>query len=235
MESFQTKNLDRGHLTLFGEVDDERIQTLIEQLLYLELRRSLKEITLWINSAGGLLQPAFGLADLMEYCQKPIRTIGLGTVESAATVLLMAGTPGRRLLARNASVMLHQFSWANSGSLTEMEGRLSEIKNTARKQVAHLARCTGKSTAEVRALLKHQETWLTPEAAIEWGIVDRVLDFNALVRSGVPKVGADKSKPSAKGKAASKKSSKGSKSSGKKAGKAQGKKKAGASRSKKGR
>ncbi len=178
MENFQVKNLERGHLTLFGEVDDEKVCTLIEQLAYLEGRRSVREITLWINSAGGLLQPAFGLADLMEVLSKPIRTIGLGTVESAATVILMSGTRGRRLATRNASVMIHEYSWSNSGSVTEMEGRMTEIKNTARKQVAHLVKCTGRTEVEVRGLLRHQETWLTPEECRDWGLIDGILDFN---------------------------------------------------------
>jgi len=186
MENYQLRNLERGHLTLFGEVDDERVQGLIEQFLYLEKRRSLREITLWINSAGGLLQPAFGLADVLEVLDKPVRTIGLGTVESAATVLLMSGTRGRRLMTRNASMMIHEYSWSNSGSVTEMEGRLTEIKNTARKQIEHLVHCSGKTEREIRRLLRHQETWLNPEQAMEWGLVDAVLDFNPTAKVGVP-------------------------------------------------
>lgn len=208
MESYQLKNLERGHLALFGEVDDERVQTLIEQLVFLEKRRALGEITLWINSAGGLLQPAFGLSDVMDLLEKPIRTIGLGTVESAATVVLMSGTPGRRLLTRNASIMIHEYSWSNSGSVTEMKGRMTEIENTARKQVAHLARATGREPAEIRKLLRHAETWLTPDQAMEWGLVDGVLDFNPVTQAGVPRKRPARRKKAARKKAARKKPAK---------------------------
>jgi len=126
METHQVKNLDKGHIAVFGDVDDEKVQAVIEQLLYLENRRSVREVTIWVNSAGGLLQPAFGLSDVMLVLEKPIRTIGLGTVESAATVLLTSGTPGRRLVTPNASLMIHEYSWSNSGSVTEMRGRMTD-------------------------------------------------------------------------------------------------------------
>lgn len=187
MEAFQTKNLDKGHITLFGEVDDEMVQTLIEQMIYLEGKRSVREITLWVNSTGGLLLPAFGLADVMALLATPIRTIGLGTVESAATVVLTSGTRGRRLMTASASMMLHEYAWSNSGSMTEMRGRMAEIKNTARKQVEHLVRVTGRSEAEVKKLLRHEETWLSPAQAQERGLVDGVLDFNPVAKAGVPR------------------------------------------------
>lgn len=202
MESFQVRNLDRGHITVFGEVDDEKVQAVVEQLLYLEARASVREITIWINSTGGLLQPAFGLADVMELLSTPVRTIGLGTVESAATVILTSGTRGRRLLTRSSSIMIHEYSWSNSGSVTEMRGRMSEIRNTAAKQVEHLAKVCQKPPAEVRKLLKHEETWLRPEDAIAWGMVDGVLDVNpakATPRARrKPRVAAAKKKRAAK-------------------------------------
>jgi ATP-dependent Clp protease protease subunit len=178
VDRFQEENLEQGHITLFGEVDDALIQGALEQLFYLEGKPDLKEITLWINSDGGLLQAAFGMADIMELIKTPIRTVGLGSVESAATVLLASGTPGRRFLTRNASVMVHEYSWANSGSVTEMKGRMVEIQNTSRKQLAHLVRTTGKSERKVRELLRHEETWLRPEQAVTWGLVDAVLAEN---------------------------------------------------------
>lgn len=187
MEAYQTKNIDKGHIALFGEVDDEMVQTLIEQMIYLEGRRTVREITLWINSTGGLLLPAFGLTDVMAVLETPIRTIGLGTVESAACVVLTSGTRGRRLMTPTASMMLHEYAWSNSGSMTEMRGRMDEIRNTARKQVEHLARVTGRPQAEVRKLLRHEETWLSPEKAQELGLVDGVMDFNPVKRSGMPR------------------------------------------------
>ncbi len=206
METFQTKNLDRGHITVFGEIDDEKIQSVIEQLIYLETKRSLKEITLWINSPGGYLQPSFGLADFMTQLSKPIRTIGVGTVESASTVILTSGTPGLRILTPSSSLMIHEYSWSNSGSVTEMRGRMTEIQNTARKQLEHLVRVSGRSLEEAQKLLQHQETWLSPEAAIEWGLVDAVLDFNPVQQRGVPSSKASRKKSVSKKRSSKKKS-----------------------------
>jgi ATP-dependent Clp protease protease subunit len=186
VEEFQTDNLDRGHVYLIGEVDDEKIGMLIEQLVYLGRRRRVTEVTLWVNSSGGLLQPAFALVDLMAALGKPVRTVGLGTIESAAALILIGGTRGRRLMTRCASMMLHEYSWSNSGSVTEMRGRMTEIQNTLKKQVEHLVRCSGRGEDEVRALLKHEETWLTPVQAVEWGLIDRVVDFDPTMGAGVP-------------------------------------------------
>lgn len=190
MEDYQAENLDRGHVYLIGEVDDDKIGALIEQLVYLGRRRRVAEVTLWVNSSGGLLQPAFALVDLMAALGKPVRTVGLGTIESAAALILIGGTRGLRLMTRCASMMLHEYSWSNSGSVTEMRGRMTEIQNTLKKQIEHLVRCSGRDEDAVRALLKHEETWLTPVQAVEWGLIDRVVDFDPTAHAGVPRAKA---------------------------------------------
>jgi ATP-dependent Clp protease protease subunit len=181
MEKHVEKLIDHGHLTLFGEIDEEKVEDLMEKMLYLtkvksagRRRRRPSQITLWINSAGGLLQPAFALVDLFDILGRPVSTVGLGSVESAAALVLMAGTKGRRFVTRHCSVMLHEYTWSNSGSFTEIQGRLKEVHQTLDKQLAVMSRFTGKSRSDLRKILKHEETWLTPQEAIEWGIVDKL-------------------------------------------------------------
>lgn len=180
MDGHQSKNLDRGIVPLFGEIDDEAIQNVLEQIFYLEKRSTVKEITLWINSTGGLLQPALGLSDVLELLKTPVRTIGLGTIESAATVVLMSGSKGRRFVTQNASVMVHEYSWSNSGSMTEMRGRQVEILQTAEKQIRHFCLKSGLSPEVAKTLLRHEETWLNPQRAVELGLIDGILDFHPL-------------------------------------------------------
>ncbi len=174
MEKYEEKLLDKGHVMIFGNILEEKMERVIEQLLYLETKRGVKTITVWIDSTGGLLQPALAVADVFEHCSKPIKTIGIGSVESAATFILVAGTKGMRYVSRNCSLMVHEFSWSNSGSYTEMTSRMKEIEATYRRQFDFLSRHTGKSEKELRRIVKHEETWLTPEEAIEWGFVDDV-------------------------------------------------------------
>ena len=76
--------------------------------------------------------------------------------------------------------MVHEYSWSNSGSVTEMRGRMNEIKNTAKKQVRHFAAKSGLTQEEAREVLRHEETWLTPQQAIKKGLIDGVLDFHPL-------------------------------------------------------
>lgn len=175
MERYQEKVLEKGHLTLIGEIDEETVQGLIEQVLYLATcKRKPVPVTLWINSTGGLLQPTFALIDLFGRLKVPVSTIGMGTVESAAALLLMSGTKGRRSLLPNCSLMVHEYSWSNSGSFTEMNSRMKEVQHTIDKQLTFMAKHTGRSREALRAIVKHEETWLTPQEAVKWGIVDKL-------------------------------------------------------------
>lgn len=176
MEKFQERNLDTGNLFIFSEITEERVERTIEQLVYLgnKKRGRPKVITVWINSPGGLLQPALALADIFDNVAPTIRTIGLGSVESAASYVLMAGTKGHRYISKYSSIMLHEFSWANSGSYTEMAGRKKEIETTRRRQIEFVHARTGAPMTKIKRLLRHEESWLAPQEAIEFGLVDGI-------------------------------------------------------------
>ena len=176
MDKFQERNLDTGNIFLFGEIDDENSQMVIEQLLYLDSKKRgrPKVIKLWINSPGGLLQPAYAMADLFDKLKSDVSTIGVGTVESAATFVLMAGTKGKRLISKYASVMLHEYFWSNSGSFTEMKGRQKEIENTRARQMEFIVERTGRTHAQAAKLLKHEEVWLSANEALKNGLVDGI-------------------------------------------------------------
>ncbi len=176
MERYQERILDKGHLVLFGEIDEENTRQLVEQLLYLTASKKRPvPVTIWINSTGGLLQPTFALADFLCRLKVPVTTIGMGTVESAAALILMSGSKGKRSMMKNCSLMVHEYSWSNSGSFTEMSSRMKEVKNTIQKQLAFMSKHSGKSVDALREIVRHEETWLTPEEAVKWGIVDKVL------------------------------------------------------------
>jgi len=176
MDKFQERNLDSGNIFLFGEIDDENSQQAIEQLLYLNSKKRArpKTITVWINSPGGLLQPAYAMVDIFGKLKSQVRTIGIGTVESAAAFVLMGGTKGQRLLSRYASVMIHEYFWSNSGSFTEIKGRQIEIENTRKRQVQFISEYSGKTLAQAGKFLRHEEVWLCAEEALKHGIVDNI-------------------------------------------------------------
>lgn len=180
MEQYQEKLLERGHLTLFGEIGEETIERLAEKFLFLSTaptrRKRPKDITLWINSPGGLLQPTFALIDLLTQMKNDLMTVAMGTVESAAVLVLLAGTTGKRYITPHCSLMVHEYSWSNSGSYTEMNSRMREVRRTIDKQLDYMSERTGKSKTQLKKIVRHEETWLTPEEALEWGLVDKILE-----------------------------------------------------------
>ena len=120
------------------------------------------------------MQPAYAMADLFDKLKSDVSTIGVGTVESAATFVLMAGTKGKRLISKYASVMLHEYFWSNSGSFTEMKGRQKEIENTRTRQMEFIEERTGKTHVQAAKLLKHEEVWLSANEALKHGLVDGI-------------------------------------------------------------
>lgn len=160
---------------LNGPIDDNVSGLVCAQLLFLEAENPGKEISLYINSPGGVVTSGLAIYDTMQYIRSPVSTVCVGTARSMGSFLLMAGEPGRRIALRNASIMLHQPSGGFEGQASDIERHARNILDTKRRLNALYAKHCGRTEAEVERALD-RDHFMTAEEARAWGIVDHVYD-----------------------------------------------------------
>ena len=164
---------------LTGEIEEENIENAIKWIVYENLicGNSPKTLTMYINSNGGDLNSAFALIDVMKNSHHPIRTIGVGSVISAAFLIFACGTKGERFIARNTSIMCHQYSCAVEGKHHDIKSRFKEVELTNTRMIEILKENTGLETRTIKSkLLCPTDVWLTAEELIELGIADNFLE-----------------------------------------------------------
>jgi ATP-dependent Clp protease protease subunit len=160
---------------LNGPIDDNVSGLVCAQLLFLEAENPGKEISLYINSPGGVVTSGLAIYDTMQYIRSPVSTVCIGTARSMGSFLLMAGEPGRRIALRNASIMLHQPSGGFEGQASDIERHARNILDTKRRLNALYAKHCGRTEEEVERTLD-RDHFMTAEEARAWGIVDQVYD-----------------------------------------------------------
>ena len=128
---------------------------------------------MYINSGGGSLNDALGLIDIMKQSKYPIRTIGIGTIASAAFLIFSSGTKGQRYIAKNTSIMCHQFTDGIEGKHHEIKSRFKEIELSSARMINVLKDNTNLDTKTIKSkLLNPTDVWLTAEEMIDYGIAD---------------------------------------------------------------
>lgn len=162
---------------LTGEVNEESILEVIKWIVYENLQANKEKVlTLYINSTGGSLCDAFALIDVMRNSACPIRTIGMGSVMSAAFLIFAAGTKGQRFIARNTSIMCHQFSEDMDGKYHDIKAQMRESENTNKRMLEVLKESTGLNNRVIRTkLLPPSDVWLNADDVIELGVADHIL------------------------------------------------------------
>lgn len=168
---------DNGIYVFMGEVISETIKPVIEWILHenFVVKTKKKELLLMICSEGGELQCAFALIDVMNSSHIPIKTVGLGQIASCGLLIFMNGTPGRRVLTPNTSILSHQFSWVTEGKSHELFATVREFELTQRRMFEHYRRCTGQSDRIIKThLLPAQDKWLSAEEALKLKICDSI-------------------------------------------------------------
>jgi ATP-dependent Clp protease protease subunit len=164
---------DHNHF-LTGNVDGESIEKAIRWILMGARKPSLEHpMKLHINSDGGNLTDAFALIDVMRTSPIPIATVGMGNLMSSAFMIFAAGTLGKRAIARNTSIMIHQFNHEYMGKYHDMKAYAEEIDRINYRMVVELSRTGGLSNKEVETkLLGPSDVWLTAEQLVELGFAD---------------------------------------------------------------
>jgi ATP-dependent Clp protease protease subunit len=172
---------EQGIKVLMSAMDADSVRPVVEWILHENhvRKKKHKELLLMICSEGGDIGETFALIDVMQASTVPIKTVGLGCVASAGLMVFMAGTPGRRILTPNTSILSHQFEWGSEGKSHELFATMKEFELTQRRMLAHYKKCTGLDQDTIqKVLLPPHDVWLTAEEALEHGICDAVSGAN---------------------------------------------------------
>ncbi len=159
---------------LMGPVDDHTASLVTAQLLFLEAENPDKDISLYINSPGGIVTSGLAIYDTMQYIRPDIATICIGQAASMGSLLLAAGTKGKRFALPHARIMTHQPSGGFQGQATDIEIHAREILNLKRRLNEIYAEHTGRPLEEVEAKME-RDTFMTAGEAREFGLIDEVI------------------------------------------------------------
>ncbi|HEY7763790.1 MAG TPA: ATP-dependent Clp protease proteolytic subunit [Aestuariivirgaceae bacterium] len=166
-----------------GPVEDNMASLIVAQLLFLEAENPKKEISMYINSPGGVVTSGMAVYDTMQFIRPAVSTTVIGQAASMGSLLLCAGDKDMRFALKNARVMVHQPSGGFQGQASDIERHAKEILEM-RTRLNHLyVRHTGQKLEVIQDALE-RDTFMTAEAARDFGIVDKVIDKRPLPIEG---------------------------------------------------
>ena len=157
-----------------GPINDNVASLVTAQLLFLESEDPKKDIFLYINSPGGLVTSGLGIYDTMQYIKPDVSTLCIGQAASMGSFLLAAGTKGKRFSLPNSRIMVHQPSAGYQGQATDIEIHANEVLSLKKRLNEIYSNHTGKTVDEIKSALE-RDNFMTPEAAKEFGLVDKVV------------------------------------------------------------
>jgi|TARA_Y100000031_G_scaffold25216_1_gene27069 ATP-dependent Clp protease protease subunit len=157
-----------------GTVNDNVASLVTAQLLYLESEDPKKEISLYINSPGGLVTAGLGIYDTMQYIKPDVSTLCIGQAASMGSFLLAAGTKGKRFSLPNSRIMVHQPSAGYQGQATDIEIHANEVLSLKKRLNEIYSKHTNKSVGEINSALE-RDNFMTPENAKDFGLIDKVV------------------------------------------------------------
>ena len=160
---------------LSGPIDDGVAALVTAQLLFLESESPKKEISMYINSPGGIVTSGLAIYDTMQYIRSPVSTVCTGMAASMGSFLLMAGEAGQRIALPNARIMLHQPSGGFRGQASDIQRHAEDILYTKRRLNEIYAKHTGQPIEKVEETLD-RDHFMSAEEAKAFGIVDHVYE-----------------------------------------------------------
>jgi ATP-dependent Clp protease, protease subunit len=173
----------RERIVFLGqEVDDQIANLVAAQLLYLDAEDPDKDINLYVNSPGGSAYAGFAMYDAMQHVRADVSTVCLGMGMSAAAMILCGGASGKRYALPNAKIMIHQGSGGFRGTPADIQIAAREILDTTRRMAEIISHHTGQDVDQVIRDID-RDRFMTPEEAVEYGLIDAVLEPRAAVVS----------------------------------------------------
>ena len=166
-----------------GPVEDTMSTLIVAQLLFLEADNPKKEIAMYINSPGGVVTSGLAIYDTMQFVRPAVSTLCVGQAASMSSLLLAAGNKGMRFALPNSRIMLHQPSGGFQGQATDIMLHAQEILNIKNRLNEIYLKHTGQSLKKIEDALE-RDYFLTAEMAVEWGVVDKVIEKRPEVPAG---------------------------------------------------
>lgn len=156
------------------EVDDDVANSIVAQMLFLETQEPGKEISLWINSPGGVITAGLAIYDTMNFITSPVKTVCIGQACSMGAFLLSAGEKGRRCSLPNSRVMIHQPSGGARGQATDIQIQAKEIQKMKDMLNIELSNMTGQdiNTIEIDT---DRDNFMSAQEALDYGLIDMII------------------------------------------------------------
>ena len=158
-----------------GPINETVASLVTAQLLFLESEDPKKEISLYINSPGGLVTAGLGIYDTMQYIKPEVNTLCIGQAASMGSFLLAAGAKGKRFSLPNSRIMVHQPSAGFQGQATDIEIHANEVLSLKKRLNEIYSKHTGKSVNEIKSALE-RDNFMTPDNAKDFGLIDKVVE-----------------------------------------------------------
>jgi ATP-dependent Clp protease protease subunit len=164
----------KERIIFLGEgIEDHIANLVIAQLLFLESEDPTKDISLYVNSPGGVVTSGLAIYDTMQYLKAPVSTICIGQAASMASVLLAAGAKGKRFALPNSRIMIHQGSAGFRGNTPDVEIQMREVMHLTDRLTRILAAHTGQTAEKVKAD-SDRDFYMSAEEAKAYGLIDEV-------------------------------------------------------------
>ena len=158
-----------------GPIEDGMATLVVAQMLFLEAENPKKEISMYINSPGGVVTSGMAIYDTMQFIRPPVSTLCIGQAASMGSLLLAAGAKDMRFALPNARIMVHQPSGGFQGQVTDIMLHAQEIMNIKKRLNDIYVKHTGQTLKKVEDALE-RDNFLTAEMAAEFGLIDKVLE-----------------------------------------------------------
>jgi ATP-dependent Clp protease protease subunit len=179
-----SRQLSERIVFLGTPVDDQIANLIIAQLLHLESEDPEKDIFLYINSPGGSVYSGLAIYDTMQFIKPDVQTICVGIAMSMGSLLLAGGAKGKRMALPNSRILIHQVSGGFQGQGTDIEIQAKEVIGLKRRLEEIYASHTGKSQEEISRDME-RDFFMSPQEAVEYGIIDTVITSREASRVGV--------------------------------------------------
>ena len=160
------------------EVNDASASVIVAQLLFLESEDPEKDISLYINSPGGVITAGMAIYDTMQFIKCDVSTVCIGMAASMGAFLLAGGTKGKRMALPNAEIMIHQPAGGAQGQATEIEITAKHILAKKEKMARIMAQNTGQDFEVIMADTE-RDNWKSAEEALSYGLIDRIITSHA--------------------------------------------------------
>lgn len=158
-----------------GPITDTVASLVCAQLLFLESESKDKDIYMYINSPGGSVTAGLAMYDTMQYVKPDISTVSIGLSASAGSLLLMAGTAGKRISLPNSKIMIHQPSAGFQGQATDIEIHAKDILDTKKRLNELYVKHCGKDLKTIEDAME-RDNYMNPDQALEFGLIDKIVE-----------------------------------------------------------